>query len=110
KLAMTYAALEGTLPHIEEDQLEAAIAVSLYARRCAAFLVELQTGQHTAQTELEIRYIKYVRSHSGSRIRLMQQQTWRYTRSAEKFQKTLENLRKANVIEIREGKVYYVAS
>jgi hypothetical protein len=40
KLAMTYAALEGTLPEINVEQLKAAIAVRVYADACAKELID----------------------------------------------------------------------
>ena len=44
KLAMTYAALEQTLPVISKAQLKAAIAVGHYAVRCAELLLQQRTG------------------------------------------------------------------
>lgn len=43
KLAMVYAAMEGTLPGITEEQLRAAVAVGRYAVRCTELLI----GQRT---------------------------------------------------------------
>src|SRR5262249_17348690 len=106
KMSMTYAALEGTLPYVELDQLEAAIAVGKYAAACAEHLIELQTAQSNPQGELAQRYIKWVRNHEGERLRVMQQRMWKYTNDAEQFNRIVDNLCKADIISIRDRKVY----
>jgi hypothetical protein len=106
KLAMTYAALEKTLPWITLEQLEAAIAVGLHAAACAEYLVDLQTIKTTAEGELTEFYLKWVREHPGERLRVMQQRTWKRTQSAEKFNRLIENLCRADRIEIRDKRVF----
>jgi hypothetical protein len=56
KLAMTYAALEQTLPHIDADQVEAATAVIEHAVACAERLLDLQAAGSKPQAELEERF------------------------------------------------------
>jgi hypothetical protein len=51
KLAMTYAALEETLPYIDEDQLLAAIAVVNHAIDCMEGLLDLQAAESRPQGE-----------------------------------------------------------
>jgi hypothetical protein len=73
KLAMTYAALEGTLPAINIDQLKAAIAVGVYAAECAKVLVDAQNATLRPESELEPKFLKWIEEHDGAKKRHMQQ-------------------------------------
>jgi hypothetical protein len=97
KLAMTYAALEGTLPEIGIEQLKAAIAVGVYAAECAKTLVDAQNAILRPESELEQKFVKWIEEHDGAKKRHMQQ-TYR----------VLLNLARADQIEIREKRVYVV--
>jgi len=106
KLAMTYAALEGTLPEITIEQLKAAIAVGLYAAECAKVLVDAQTATLRPEGELEQKFMKWIAEHDGARKRQMQQTLSKLTGGCETFNRVLMNLLKADQIEIRDNKVY----
>src|SRR5262249_51886203 len=104
KLAMTYAALEGTLPDIDEDQLRAAIAVILYAVGCAERLLDLQAALSKPQAELEKRFLRYIAKHENERVRRLQQKMDRYTGDAETFNRVLKSLVQADLIEIDQNR------
>ena len=106
KLAMTYAALEGTLPEIGIDQLKAAIAVGVYAAECAKVLVDAQTATLRPEGELEQKFLKWIEEHDGATKRYMQQTLSKITGGCETFNRVLLNLARADQIEIRENKVY----
>ena len=72
KLAMTYAAFEGTLPDISTEQLRAAIAVGAYAFNCAEYLIDARAKSSRPETELEQKFVRWVASHPGERVRTMQ--------------------------------------
>ena len=94
KLAMTYAALENTLPTIHTEQLQAAIAVGEYAAVCAERLLDLRTAvQASSESELEARILKWVRKHPGWKVRNMQMSlSSKYFGSADKFNRVLKSL------------------
>jgi len=71
KLAMTYAALEGTLPEINIDQLKAAIAIGVYAGECARALIDAQKTASRPESALEERFLKWIESHDGAKKRDM---------------------------------------
>lgn len=106
KLAMVYAALEGTLPEIKRDQLKAAIAVGTYAAGCARTLIDAQIAGHQPDTELERKFVQWVERHEGHRKRFMQQCLSRATGGCEVFNRVLTNLVRADQIEIRDNRVY----
>ncbi len=106
KLAMTYAALEGTLPEIGIEQLKAAIAVGVYAAECAKALVDAQTATLRPEGELEQKFMKWIAEHDGERRRRMQQTLSKLTGGCETFNRVLLNLSKADQIEIRGNRVY----
>jgi hypothetical protein len=106
KLAMAYAALEGTLPEIGIDQLKAAIAVGVYAAECAKVLVDAQTATLRPETELEQKFLKWIAGNEGARKRQMQQTLSKATGGCETFNRVLLNLQRADQIEIRENRVY----
>jgi hypothetical protein len=108
KLAMTYAALEQTLPHIDQDQLEAAIAVVEYSVACTERLLDLrvaQRGRETTVGDLENRILKHAKKFPGNRIRYIQQVMSKYG-DAEKFNRARKNLEQADRIEVRNKKLY----
>jgi hypothetical protein len=110
KLAMVYAACEGTLPEITTDQLEASIAVALYAAECMRLLVESRSARVRPETEiegeLERRFLDWVRKHDGALKRYMQQTLSKYAGSCGVFNKILLNLLHADRIRVENGKVY----
>jgi hypothetical protein len=73
KLAMTYAALEQTLPEINIEQLKAAIAVGVYAGECARALVDAKSSNPRPEIDLEQKFLKWIREHEGARKGQMQQ-------------------------------------
>jgi hypothetical protein len=105
KLAITYAALEHTLPYIDADQLEAAIAVIEYAVACAERLLDLQAATSKPQAALEERFLRYIAKHEGERVRRLQQKMARYCGDAETFNRVLKSLRQADRIEIEDRRV-----
>jgi hypothetical protein len=106
KLVMVYAALEQTLPHIDEDQLEAAIAVVMYAVTCTERLLDQQAAQSQPLGELEQRMLKWVANNEGKRVRRWQQLMWKHTGSSEVFNRIKDSLVKADRIEIRDKRVF----
>jgi len=106
KLAMTYAALEQTLPHVYDDQLSAAIAVVEYAVECIERLLDLQAVKSKPQAELEERFLCYIGKHPGERVRRLQQKMSRYCGDAETFNRVLKSLQQADRIEIEERRVW----
>jgi hypothetical protein len=100
KLAMIYAADEGTLPLITQEQLQAAIAVGKYAESCTMHLLDLQAKNASPMAELEERFIRFLKSHPGVEVRYMQQTLSKYTGGAEDFNRVLKNLIVADRIEI----------
>jgi len=73
KLAMTYVALEGTLPEVNIEQLKAAIAVGVYAAECARALVDAKTANPRPEIDLEQKFLKWIGEHEGAKKRHMQQ-------------------------------------
>ena len=108
KLAMTYAALEQTLPYIDDDQLRAAIAVVEHSIVCAARLLDLRGARNAQDTpigDLETRILKYAEKFPGRRVRMVQQVMSKYG-DAEKFNRAINNLEKADRIERRDKRLY----
>jgi hypothetical protein len=105
KLAMTYAALEHTLPYIDEDQVDAATAVIEYAVNCTERLLDLQAAINKPQGELEERFLRYIARHEGERVRRLQQKMARYCGDAETFNRVLKSLVHADRIEIENRRV-----
>ena len=100
KLAMIYAADEGTLPIINLEQLQAAIAVGKYSEICTKRLLDLQAKSSSQMGELEERFIRYIQHHDGVEVRKMQQTLSKYTGGAEVFNKVILNLVRSDRIEI----------
>jgi hypothetical protein len=105
KLAMTYAALEGTLPEITLDQLKASIAVGLYGAECARLLIDAQASTRP-EAELEQKFVEWAKKHQGAKKRCMQQTLSKYAGSCEVFNRVVTNLIRAGVIEFQENCVY----
>jgi hypothetical protein len=106
KLAMTYAWLEQTAPHIDADQVTAAIAVVSHAMSDVERLIDLQAAQPKPQGELEQKFLKWVKKHEGEEVRRMHQLMWKYCGDSETFNRTLRSMVIANIIEIREKRIY----
>jgi hypothetical protein len=103
---MTYAALEQTLPHIDEDQLEASIAVVTHSVACTEHLLDLRAVSSKPQAELEERFLRYISTHEGERVRRLQQKMARYCGDAETFNRVLKSLAQADRIEIEDRRVF----
>lgn len=105
KLAMVYAALEQTLPHIDEDQLKAAIAAVMHSVACTERLLDLQAVSSKPQAQLEERFLRYIANHEGERVRRLQQKMARHCGDAETFNRILKSLVQADRIEIDDKHV-----
>ena len=106
KLAMGYAAVEGTLPEISRDQLRDAISVVHYAARCTELLIELQASQSKPLGELEKHFTSWIAKHGGERVRRLQQKMHRYCGDSKTYNEVLKSLCTAEVIEIRDHRVF----
>ena len=106
KLAMAYAALEGTLPNITVEQLKAAITVGLYAAECARLLVDAQNAAVRPEREIEQKFLEWVKKHEGQRKRYMQQTLNKVAGSCKVFNEVFQNLIRADQIEVDDGRVY----
>jgi hypothetical protein len=97
KLAMLYAALEGTLPEIECDQLAAAILVGHYGEDCAKELLSLQNSGTNPRKELERRILSYVRAHKDGipTKREIYRALARHYRDSEEFDRAFNSLVRA---------------
>jgi hypothetical protein len=103
KLAMTYARIEQTFPHIEKEQLQAAIAVVEYSVACTERLLDLQAASKP-RAELEERFLRYIAKHENERVRRLQQKMARYC-DAETFNRVLRSLLQADRIEIEDRRI-----
>jgi hypothetical protein len=103
KLAMTYAALEQTLPDILEEQLEAAITVIMFAVNCAECLLDQQTTNTRTLGEIEERLVRYVTDHPKIPVRRCQQRLWRFC-DADIFNRVVRNLVEADrIVIVKDG-------
>ena len=99
KLAMLYAAGEGTLPEIQAEQLSAAILVGRHGALCAEELLSLQHTGTTARKELERRILAYLRAEHGSATkREIYKRLWRHYKDSEEFNRTFDSLQRAGEI------------
>jgi len=106
KLCMVYAAVEGTLPFITEDQLRASISVGRYAFLSMKSLLEVQAVGRSRDGELEQRFLEWLRKHNGrARKRDMQQTLSKACGDCETFNRVVRNLEQAGYIEIRDREV-----
>jgi hypothetical protein len=97
KLAMLYAALEGTVPEIQCDQLAAAILVGRYGEDCAKELLSLQNSGTNPRKELERRILSYVRAHKDGfpTKREIYRALARHYRDSEEFDRAFNSLVRA---------------
>jgi hypothetical protein len=103
KLAMVYAATEGTLPEIRCDQLAAAILVGEYGAKCAAELLSLQNAGTNARKELERRILAFVTTESGgvTTKREIYRHLWRHYPDAEAFHRAFDSLVRAGELFVK---------
>jgi hypothetical protein len=97
KLAMLYAAQEGTLPEITCDQLSAAIQVGRYGENCAKELLSLQNTGTNPRKELERRILALVGAEPNRMItkREIYKRLWRHYQDAEAFNRAFDSLVRA---------------
>ncbi len=97
KLAMVYAALEGTVPEIDCDQLAAAILVARYGEDCAKELLSLQNSGTNPRKELERHILSYVRAHKDGipTKREIYRALARHYRDSEEFDRAFNSLVRA---------------
>jgi hypothetical protein len=97
KLAMLYAALEGTLPQVESGQLAAAILVGRYGENCTKELVSLQHTGTNPRKELERRILALVDAEPSRVItkREIYKRLWRHYPDAEAFNRAFDSLVRA---------------
>ena len=97
KLAMLYAASEGTLPEINLDQLSAAVQVAKYGVGCAKELLSLQCSGINPRKELERRILGFVSSQPGCKTtkREIYRALARHYSDAEAFNRAFESLVRA---------------
>jgi hypothetical protein len=100
KLAMTYAALEGTLPEIQADQLKAALLVGNYAVKCVRQLIGERFSGANAFRELEKRILDKVTSASQRTItkRNLYRALARHYQNAEQFNRVFESMVRAGLL------------
>jgi hypothetical protein len=99
KLAMTYAVLEGTLPYVELDQLNAAIEVGEYETRCTEHLIDQQSAPAGSEADMTEYLLTYIQKHSGIEKRLLHRNTARRLGGGDRFRRTMDGLREAERIE-----------
>jgi hypothetical protein len=100
KLGMAYAALEGSLPYLEEDQLASAIAMGRYAGRCAEHLIDLQTAPSGVAGDLNDYLVQYIRTHDGLSYRELYHNTKRRVGDAKTLNDMVDHLCRAERIAV----------
>jgi hypothetical protein len=97
KLAMLYAAQEGTLPEITCDQLSAAIRVGRYGENCTKELLSLQNTGTNPRKELERRILELLDSEPTgiTTKREIYKRLWRHYPDAETFNRAFDALHRA---------------
>lgn len=100
KLGMCYAAAEGTLPEITNDQLSAAILVVRYGEACVAELLSLQNAGTNPRKELERRIVAFVNAQPGHTTtrHAVYKALWRHYSDAEMFDRAFRSLDRAGEI------------
>jgi hypothetical protein len=101
KLAMTYSALERTLPEIRVDQLKDALLVGRYAVKCARHLIGERFSGANAFRELEKRITAWV-SSAPQRVttkRNLYRALARHYQNAEQFNRVFDSM-------VRAGSLY----
>jgi hypothetical protein len=103
KLAMTYSALEGTLPEITFDQLTAAILVGRYGEVCAKELLSLQNAGINPRKELERRILALVVAEPNkvTTKHAIYKRLWRHYSDAEAFHRAFDSLVRAGELFTR---------
>jgi Bifunctional DNA primase/polymerase, N-terminal/Primase C terminal 1 (PriCT-1) len=97
KLAMVYAALEGTLPEIQDEQLKAALLVGNYAVKCAQQLIGERFSGANAFRELEKKILAKVAGAPNHVItkRNLLRSLARHYQNAEQFNRVFESMVRA---------------
>jgi hypothetical protein len=97
KLAMTYAALEGTLPEIQTEQLKAALLVGNCAVKCVRQLIGERCSGANAFRELEKRILGRVSNAPNHIItkRNLYRALARHYQNAEQFNRVFESMGRA---------------
>ena len=111
KLAMTYAALEGTLPEIRKEQLSAALVVGAYAAKCTRQLIAVRFSGTNAHRELEQRILAAV-GQSLTTKRNLYRSLHRHYRNAEQFNRVFDSMVRAGSLytkPVEHGRVYVSA-
>lgn len=100
KLAMLYAATEGTLPTVTYDQLAAAVLVGRYGETCAGELLSLQNAGTNPRKELERHIVSFVRGEPGRTTtrHAVYKALWRHYSDAEMFDRAFRSLKRAGEI------------
>ncbi len=107
KLAMVYAASEGTLPLITEPQLRAAIGVGKYASKSVQLLLDFQSAGNSRGGDAERRVLDWLRKRTGPiDKRFMQQTLSKSVGDCETFNRTIRNLQQAGHIEVNSNRVH----
>jgi hypothetical protein len=103
KLAMLYAASEGTLPTIDADQLSAAILVGRYGAECARELLSLQHTGTSQKKELEQRILACVAKESNgvTTKREIYRKLWRHYPDSEAFNRAFDSLLRAGEVFVK---------
>lgn len=103
KLAMTYAALEGTLPEIQAEQLKAALLVGNYAVKCVRQLIGERFSGANAFRELEKRILGKVTSAPQHTItkRNLYRALARHYQNAEQFNRVFDSMVRAGSLYIK---------
>lgn len=103
KLAMTYAALEGTLPEIQAEQLKAALLVGNYAVKCVRQLIGERFSGANAFRELEKRIMDRVSRAPSSTLtkRNLYRALWRHYQNAEQFNRVFDSMVRAGSLYIK---------
>jgi hypothetical protein len=101
KLAMTYAALEQTLPEIQVEQLRAALLVGNYATKCVKYLISERFSGANALRELEKRILAAVASKPNRTVtkRNLYRALARHYQNAEQFNRVFDSM-------VRAGSLY----
>jgi hypothetical protein len=103
KLAMTYAALEGTLPVIRADQLKAALLVGNYAAKCMKHLIAQRFCGTNVFRELENRILAAVVRQPQNTIikRQLYRGLARHYSNAEQFNRVFDSMVRAGTLFTR---------
>jgi hypothetical protein len=105
KLAMTYAALEGTLPEIRADQLTAALLVGNYAAKCVRHLIGERFSGANAFRELEKLILAAVAREPQHTIikRALYRRLARHYHNAEQFNRVFDSMVRAGNLYTEHG-------